>query len=146
MEVGTHGARGQGLSQSIAPDAANGPQCAGIWDGRPKGSWVVGVRIIQCRFGVLDVVSARYCFKTGGLYVSGSSRCRRSGSSASFVALRLVGWLLTGGPSVCVSSAPIVQLTGLPVEQWFRKPSDAVPFQRQLLLVEVLRKACGAVV
>ena len=45
-----------------------------------------------------------------------------------------------------MSSAPIVQLTGLPVEQWFRKPNDAVPFQRQLLLVEVLRKACGAVV
>ena len=56
------------------------------------------------------------------------------------------GRLVAHWRAECVSSAPIVQLTGLPVEQWFRKPSDVVPFQRQLLLVEVLRKACGAVV
>ena len=35
-----------------------------------------------------------------------------------------------------MSSAPIVQLTGLPVEQCFVcKPGDAAQFQRQLLLV-----------
>ena len=35
----------------------------------------------------------------------------------------------------CVSSAPIVQLTGLPVEQCFCAAADAAQFQRELLLV-----------